>query len=92
MKLIEKKCPNCGAELKFEKDETEVKCNYCNTSYIIQRDADLNSLTNNAFDSDDYILHRKMVNNASKVVFVLSTIIIIFTMIVFLIIFFRMMG
>ena len=39
MKLIEKKCPNCGAGLKFDKNDTEVTCEYCKKSYVIQRDS-----------------------------------------------------
>ena len=87
MKLIEKKCPNCGANLKFDKDDKEVSCKYCNASYEIQRDPDLNELINNVFNQNDFILHRKMVSNFGKVVIILSIIIFIFIFVMFFITF-----
>lgn len=38
MKLVEKKCPNCGAGLSFNKDSREVICEYCKKSYIIEKE------------------------------------------------------
>ena len=38
MKIIEKKCPNCGANLSFEVGDKETKCNYCGQTYIIEND------------------------------------------------------
>jgi len=38
MKLFEKKCPNCGAQLSFKKDDKEVTCDYCRKSFIIEND------------------------------------------------------
>lgn len=38
MKFVEKKCPNCGAGLKFDDNATSVVCEYCNKTYYIQRD------------------------------------------------------
>ena len=38
MKFIEKKCPNCGAGLKFDDNATSVVCEYCSKTYYIQRD------------------------------------------------------
>lgn len=38
MKLIEKKCPNCGAGLSFDKDSHDVTCEYCKKSYVIERE------------------------------------------------------
>lgn len=40
MKLFEKSCPNCGAELKFNLNDKEVTCNYCRKSYVIEKDND----------------------------------------------------
>lgn len=37
-KLVEKKCPNCGAKLSFKLEDKEVKCNYCNSEFIIKDD------------------------------------------------------
>lgn len=87
MKLIEKKCPNCGAELKFDKDDTEVECIYCKASYEIQRDGDLNDLINNVFDQEDFILHRKMVSKISKGIIIFTCIIFIFVFVMFILVF-----
>ncbi len=38
MKLIEKKCPNCGAGLTFDENSTNVQCEYCKMNYEIKRD------------------------------------------------------
>ena len=38
MKLVEKKCPSCGAQLKFEPDDVKVTCEYCNNTYQISKD------------------------------------------------------
>ena len=46
MKLFEKKCPNCGAQMSFKKDDKEVTCEYCRKSFIIEnnnRDGELNA-------------------------------------------------
>ena len=36
MRLIEKTCPKCGANLEFEPGAKEVKCSYCNKGFIIE--------------------------------------------------------
>lgn len=38
MKLIEKKCPNCGANLEFDENAKSCKCQYCKRSFEIERD------------------------------------------------------
>ena len=38
MRLIEKKCPNCGASLEFNEDDRSCKCDYCKRSFVIERD------------------------------------------------------
>ena len=89
MKLIEKKCPNCGANLKFDKDDTEVTCKYCNASYEIQRDPNINDLMNNVFDQNDFILHRKMVKNLSKGIIIFTCIVFVIIIVMFFIAFLR---
>lgn len=39
MKLIEKKCPNCGANLSFDENDKVTKCDYCKREFEIERDA-----------------------------------------------------
>lgn len=54
MKLIEKKCPNCGAELKFGLDDKETKCEYCGKSFVIERDVDETSKKEELYNADNY--------------------------------------
>ena len=60
MKIIEKKCPNCGANLDFKVGERDVDCKSCRRKFAIEYNhednfdeldqADLNSLSANDFD------------------------------------------
>jgi hypothetical protein len=38
MKIIEKKCPNCGANLKFKPGDREAHCESCRREFIIERE------------------------------------------------------
>ena len=38
MKIIEKKCPNCGANLKFKVGEHDVHCEKCRRDFAIEYD------------------------------------------------------
>jgi len=38
MKIIEKKCPGCGADVKFDENATKGVCDYCKKEFIIQKD------------------------------------------------------
>lgn len=38
MRLIEKKCPNCGASLEFDENAKSCKCEYCKRSFEIERE------------------------------------------------------
>ncbi len=38
MKLIEKRCPNCGAALSFSENDDKVYCEYCNMNYDIKKE------------------------------------------------------
>ena len=40
MRLIEKKCPNCGADLSFDENDKSCKCEYCKRQFEIERDLD----------------------------------------------------
>ena len=42
MKLIEKKCPNCGANLEFSETDKSCKCEYCHRAFEIERDEKIN--------------------------------------------------
>ena len=39
MNLIEKKCPNCGANLEFNENDKSCKCQYCHREFEIKRDS-----------------------------------------------------
>lgn len=41
MRLIEKKCPNCGASLEFNENDKSCSCQYCHRSFEIERDTSL---------------------------------------------------
>ena len=51
MKLVEKKCPNCGGELKFSVNDKETKCDYCGKAYEIERE---NDDKEELFNADNY--------------------------------------
>jgi DNA-directed RNA polymerase subunit RPC12/RpoP len=38
MKLIQMKCPNCGASLEITTDNKEIICNYCRTPIILDEE------------------------------------------------------
>lgn len=42
MKLIEKKCPNCGGSLEFSETAKSCKCEYCHRAFEIERDEKTN--------------------------------------------------
>ena len=44
MKLIEKKCPNCGASLEFKDTDKSCKCSHCGSSFEIERDKNITDL------------------------------------------------
>ena len=62
MKIIEKKCPNCGASLEFKIGDKETKCKYCNSNFIIEdnnkddKDFDINNI-NLKFAKTAFIIH-----------------------------------
>ena len=76
MKLVEKKCPNCGANLEFGENDRSCKCSYCNRSFEIERDTTKEDL------SEQFDL--KPVKFTS---FVIGTIIFITFLLVFVFIF-----
>lgn len=81
MRLVEKKCPKCGADLSFDSNSKEVNCSYCKTSYEVERD-----ITDNMGDiinPDFYNLTTKMVKGFS----ITSTFVTIFIFAVSIIMF-----
>ena len=50
MKIIEKKCPNCGGNLDFKVGERDVKCESCRRKFAVEYDADISDLSEKAMD------------------------------------------
>ncbi len=46
MRLVEKKCPNCGANLEFSDTDKSCKCTYCHRAFEIERDQEETSNLN----------------------------------------------
>lgn len=38
MRVVEKKCPNCGAHLEFQENDKNCKCSYCHSTFQIEKD------------------------------------------------------
>ena len=36
MKLVSAKCPNCGANLELNEKNEKTKCNFCNSTIIVE--------------------------------------------------------
>ena len=51
MKIIEKKCPNCGGNLDFKVGERDVRCESCRRKFAVEYDADINDLSEKAVDA-----------------------------------------
>ena len=60
MKLIEKKCPNCGASLSFNDNDKSCKCEYCKRNFEIERD------NNTAYNSSSDQFHLSELNTPLK--------------------------
>lgn len=56
MRLIEKKCPNCGGGLKFTFEDKETKCEYCGRCFEIERDEKIADNEDEMFNSENYAL------------------------------------
>ncbi len=54
MKLIEKKCPNCGASLSFSDTDKSCKCEYCKRSFEIERCNDNSSNLSDNFSLNEF--------------------------------------
>ncbi len=87
MRLIEKKCPNCGANINFNVSDKEVKCGYCNTVFAIERDiTDIDEVVERGKENIDKILNSESFKLSPKDVKKISTTIMIIAGIIFLIV------
>ncbi len=86
MKLIEKKCPNCGASLSFNSEDKEITCKYCNISFEIEKEIGdyidkekIGKIANDLLNPEIFSLHRK----ASKIIIFVWAFIFIIALIIF---------
>ena len=87
MKLVEKKCPNCGANIKFNKNDNEVTCKYCNTCFEIEKDS--SDLLGEIINPEYFSLQRKMITKFSKGIIIFSIITFVVIFAIFIIMFLR---
>ncbi len=80
MRLIEKKCPNCGANLEFSETDKSCKCEYCKRSFEIERDNN----SSNSIEENYNLINPKVVRNVSFAGGVMSIISIIMAILVFI--------
>lgn len=85
MKLVEKKCPNCGANLLFDKKDSEVICKYCKTGYEIERDN--TDLIEDIINPDFFVLHRKVMKSINTGTIIITCFVFVFIFIIFIIMF-----
>ena len=81
MKIIEKKCPNCGATLEFNVGDKETKCKYCGSEFIIED----NNESKKKFNVDNVTL--KFVKTFTTVHFIMVGIISLIIIATFIFIF-----
>ncbi len=103
MKLVEKKCPNCGASLSFDSSDKEVTCKYCNVSFEIEHDVNdfidkekIAKMANNLLDPDTFNLHQKTIKRFGSIFIFIWAFVFIFILVMFFGMFFhsfpRIMG
>lgn len=85
MKFVEKKCPNCGAGLKFDDGATSVVCEYCNQTFYIQRDEKKYARVDSAHISDAYRFVDEVGKPIAEAIFRTHKVMAIVPIIVFLI-------
>jgi len=87
MKLVEKKCPNCGAGLSFLEDDKGVVCEYCKKSYFIEKDEKKDLEDENNIDNFFKLTLTEIEKKQTLGVVIFIMVIIFITVIAFLIIF-----
>lgn len=93
MELVEKKCPNCGADLKFGPSDSEVKCNYCNTSFMIKKDNNTNiDNSGSVLDPESFELQKKAVKTIGTTILIVFLLIFISSICIFFFVFSKIMS
>ncbi len=68
MKLVEKKCPNCGAGLSFNETDSSVKCEYCKASFHVEKDKKKSQVLDSRHIDQAFNLVSDVANAAKPVV------------------------
>lgn len=90
MEFIEKTCPKCGANLEFNLGDKEVKCSYCNKTYVIKDNDNKVSNTNNIdLNSDEVKEGLKLVAKVGVGTYIISILIFIGVIFVFGLVFYN---
>lgn len=89
MKLIEKKCPKCGATLKFHTKDKEAKCEFCNSEFLIENN-EKDDISQK--DLANINLTSKIVTTFTIIPFVIGGIITIICIACFIFFFFSIKG
>ncbi|MBP3840801.1 MAG: hypothetical protein IK997_01595 [Bacilli bacterium] len=83
MRIIEKKCPNCGAKLEFNVGDKETKCKYCNSGFIIED----NNTSEKKFSLDN--INLKYIKNFTIIHMIITGVIMLLIVSTFIFIFYN---
>lgn len=89
MRLVEKKCPNCGGELKFSFEDKETRCEYCGKSFEIERDEKIAEDKKEMFNAENYALTeetKKIAGGVARTIAVTQFVPILIIAIIFILI------
>ncbi len=78
MRLVEKKCPNCGGALKFNFEDKETTCEFCGRSFEIERDQNISQDNDEIFNAENYALTEEQKKVAKTVAGTFTVVPIIF--------------
>jgi hypothetical protein len=67
MKLVEKKCPNCGGSLKFNYEDKETTCEFCGRSFEIERDDNIADDNDELLNANNYKLTEEQKKAATAI-------------------------
>lgn len=86
MKLIEKKCPSCGATLKFNDTDINVICEYCNKTFYLHKDEKNFSKIDDSHLGNAYKLVKGIEKPIIKGLAIIQIFSMIFSIIIFLVV------
>lgn len=64
--LVEMRCENCGAKLRFDASKNVAVCEFCNTDYVIKTINDENTFNNHGSANDRGHVKEKKQENKGK--------------------------